>query len=206
MRTLKSEALRKIIVPLRLDSMCSAVGLAVSWYNEHRPHEALGGGTPAEVYDGLLPANQQARFGASRPVSGVRPVRWYAGAHSRVRGVFRASGRRVPRRVSLARCVLSRCGLTGALLLGAFAFANATAPCVFVAPRGVRMCVLARVNVNPALRERERRVVEGHSERSNSSVYVGERSVNTFTHARTPHGSSSGNGRRGQGCLGRRWG
>ena len=84
MRTLKSEALRKIIVPLRLDSMCSAVGLAVSWYNEHRPHEALGGGTPAEVYDGLLPANQQARleprarYPASGPCAGVQaPIRGY---------------------------------------------------------------------------------------------------------------------------------
>jgi putative transposase len=84
MRTLKSEALRRIIVPLRLDSMRSAVGLAASWYNEHRPHEALGGATPAEVYDRLIPANQvarlepRARYPASAPCAGVQvPIRGY---------------------------------------------------------------------------------------------------------------------------------
>jgi hypothetical protein len=28
-------------------------------YNEHRPSQALGGGTPVEVRDGLLPARDQ---------------------------------------------------------------------------------------------------------------------------------------------------
>ena len=41
MRTLKSEGLRRVLVPLRLDAMCSAVASVVGWYNEVRPHEAL---------------------------------------------------------------------------------------------------------------------------------------------------------------------
>jgi hypothetical protein len=29
------------------------------WYNEHRPHRALGGNTPADVRDGLAPAKER---------------------------------------------------------------------------------------------------------------------------------------------------
>ena len=61
MRTLKSEGLRRVLVPLRLDEMCSAVASVVGWYNEVRPHEAVGGATPSEVYDGRLPANRLPR-------------------------------------------------------------------------------------------------------------------------------------------------
>jgi transposase InsO family protein len=62
MRTLKSEGLRQILVPLRLDAMCSAVASIVRWYNDLRPHEALGGATPSEVYDGRVPANRLPRL------------------------------------------------------------------------------------------------------------------------------------------------
>jgi integrase-like protein len=62
MRTLKSEGLRQILVPLRLDAMCAAVASIVRWYNDLRPHEALGGATPSEVYDGGVPANQLPRL------------------------------------------------------------------------------------------------------------------------------------------------
>jgi Integrase core domain len=61
MRTLKSEGPRRVLVPLRLDEMCSAVASVVGWYNEVRPHEALDGATPSEVYDGRLRANQLPR-------------------------------------------------------------------------------------------------------------------------------------------------
>ena len=176
MRTLKSEALRKFIVPLRLDSMCSVVGLAVSWYNEHRPHEALGGGTPAEVYDGLLPANQQprleprARYPASAPCAGVQAP---------IRGYVESLELRSTRTTASLTC-----------LSCPFATQLDRRP----AARGVRVrerdgpvrlggadgrsewCARSRRR-HLALRECERRVVEGDSERSNSSVYVGERSV-----------------------------
>jgi hypothetical protein len=32
------------------------------WFNEHRPHEALGGRTPAEVRDGIMPARDGPRI------------------------------------------------------------------------------------------------------------------------------------------------
>ena len=32
------------------------------WYNEHRPHETLGGKTPNEVFFSREAANQKARF------------------------------------------------------------------------------------------------------------------------------------------------
>ncbi len=36
--------------------------LYLKWYEEHRPHQGLGGQTPNEVYYGRLPANEQPRF------------------------------------------------------------------------------------------------------------------------------------------------
>jgi transposase InsO family protein len=62
MRTLKSEGLRRVLVPLRLDAMCSAVASIVRWYNDVRPHEALGGATPGEIYDGRVSANRMPRL------------------------------------------------------------------------------------------------------------------------------------------------
>ena len=38
------------------------VGLAINWYNEHRPHMTLGGRTPNEVYAGGYPANRKPRY------------------------------------------------------------------------------------------------------------------------------------------------
>ncbi len=48
-RSMKSECARRIIVPLRLGEMRHELGCYASWYNEHRPHTALGGRTPLEV-------------------------------------------------------------------------------------------------------------------------------------------------------------
>ena len=38
------------------------VSLYIVWYNEHRPHSAVGGKTPKEVYDNLEPSNTKPRF------------------------------------------------------------------------------------------------------------------------------------------------
>jgi len=56
MRTLKSEGLRRILVPLTARTMHRELSLLCRWYNAHRPHRAHGGATPAEMRDGRLPA------------------------------------------------------------------------------------------------------------------------------------------------------
>ena len=61
-RSLKSECTRKITVPFILDQMRHEVACYATWFNQHRPHSALGGRTPMEVYLGLSPANEAPRF------------------------------------------------------------------------------------------------------------------------------------------------
>jgi transposase InsO family protein len=61
-RSMKSEAVRPILVPLRLDAMRHELRYYATWFNEHRPHTALGGRTPHEVYRGLRPRNERPRF------------------------------------------------------------------------------------------------------------------------------------------------
>ena len=60
-RTLK-EMLRLITIPEDQTEFEREVKLAVDWYNEHRPHETLGGKTPNEVHFSRPPANQQPRI------------------------------------------------------------------------------------------------------------------------------------------------
>jgi transposase InsO family protein len=61
-RSMKSECTRRILVPLRPDAMRQAISSYAAWYAEHRPHTALGGRTPLEMYRGLPPANEAPRF------------------------------------------------------------------------------------------------------------------------------------------------
>jgi transposase InsO family protein len=61
-RSLKSECLRVILVPLREQAIFRELALFADWYNEHRPHSELDGRTPAEVYRGAEPASQLPRF------------------------------------------------------------------------------------------------------------------------------------------------
>lgn len=61
-RSMKSECTRRIIVPLRLTAMRHELACYATWYNECRPHTALSGPTPWEVYRSLEPAIEQARF------------------------------------------------------------------------------------------------------------------------------------------------
>jgi transposase InsO family protein len=87
-RSMKSECTRRILVPLRLGAMRRAIASYAAWYAEHRPHMALGGRTPLEVYRGLPPANEAPRFEprarwprrspCARPVA---PVRGRCGVH-----------------------------------------------------------------------------------------------------------------------------
>ena len=56
-RSLKEECLRKLaIVPVHPVDLAAEVGAYAEWYNRHRPHQGLGGRTPAEVRDGMHPA------------------------------------------------------------------------------------------------------------------------------------------------------
>jgi hypothetical protein len=49
-------------VPLRRQSFQRELALFVGWYNEHRPHSALGGKTPDEVYCRRFPNCRKPRF------------------------------------------------------------------------------------------------------------------------------------------------
>lgn len=51
-RSIKGECTRQIRVPLGQETMREEIALYAAWYNEHRPHQALGGMTPAERYGG----------------------------------------------------------------------------------------------------------------------------------------------------------
>jgi hypothetical protein len=61
-RTIKSEGLRRILLPLRAEDMLVEVELVVRWYNELRPHRRFDGATPAEIKADTLPATKGPRF------------------------------------------------------------------------------------------------------------------------------------------------
>jgi transposase InsO family protein len=61
-RTLKDEGLRRHLVPFALHEMQAEVAAFVRWYNDHRPHQALKGATPAELRDGARPASNARRL------------------------------------------------------------------------------------------------------------------------------------------------
>jgi putative transposase len=52
-RSLKDEWLRRIQVPFRRDAMQRELAWYKRWFEEHRPHQALEGRTPREVYAGF---------------------------------------------------------------------------------------------------------------------------------------------------------
>jgi putative transposase len=60
-RTIK-EILRQITVPEDQEEFERELLLVVDWYNEHRPHDTLGGKTPNEVYFSRPVVNKQARI------------------------------------------------------------------------------------------------------------------------------------------------
>ncbi len=60
--SLKSELLRKILVPFELSGLRRAIGRHFDWYNAYRPHCSLAGATSLEVYCGARPANEGQRL------------------------------------------------------------------------------------------------------------------------------------------------
>jgi len=83
MRTMKSEALRRILVPLDRRAFRREVGLFVQWYNKHRPHSSLEAATPDEIYFERLPRSRAPRFEPRRRWPRDSPC---AGPPARVRG------------------------------------------------------------------------------------------------------------------------
>jgi transposase InsO family protein len=82
-RTMKAEALRRILVPLDRRAFCHEVGLFVEWYNGYRPHSALLAATPDEIYFQRFPAAQAPRFEPRRRWPHGSPC---AAPHAPVRG------------------------------------------------------------------------------------------------------------------------
>jgi transposase InsO family protein len=56
-QAMKAECTSRILGPLADDVIRRELALFAVWYNAHRPSQALGGCTPQEVYEGLLPAS-----------------------------------------------------------------------------------------------------------------------------------------------------
>jgi transposase InsO family protein len=61
-RTIKSEGLGRLAVPLDADQMLVELELAARWYNGYRPHRRFDGATPAEVRAGVVPPSSLPRF------------------------------------------------------------------------------------------------------------------------------------------------
>ena len=57
--TLKNECTRIILVPLRREALHRELRFFEVWFNQHRPHSALEGKTPYEVYHDVLPARER---------------------------------------------------------------------------------------------------------------------------------------------------
>jgi putative transposase len=61
-RTMKSEAIRRILVPLDRRAFRREVSLFVEWYNGHRPHSTLQAASPDEIYFKRPPASRAPRY------------------------------------------------------------------------------------------------------------------------------------------------
>jgi len=61
-RSMKDECTRRLLIPMRRRAFRKELCLYAEWYNEHRPHQALDGRTPDEVYYDRSPANEAPRF------------------------------------------------------------------------------------------------------------------------------------------------
>jgi transposase InsO family protein len=59
--TMKREGTRRWLIPMCRTTFRNELKPFIDWYNEHRPHSALDGCTPYEVYHSLPPANRQPR-------------------------------------------------------------------------------------------------------------------------------------------------
>jgi transposase InsO family protein len=59
-RSMKQECFRRVsVVTFAHAAIQVELDAYTTWYNEHRPHRALGGRTPSEVRDELVPASER---------------------------------------------------------------------------------------------------------------------------------------------------
>lgn len=81
--TMKLALAQLPLIPLRRESFRNELSMIVQWYNEHRPHDSLGGKTPNEVYETRFPANRkpgiEPRAGWHRSSPCARPQTLVAG-------------------------------------------------------------------------------------------------------------------------------
>ncbi|MBL8741363.1 MAG: DDE-type integrase/transposase/recombinase [Myxococcales bacterium] len=76
-RSMKDECFRRIPVPLALAAMTRELAAYLDWYHAHRPHQALGGLTPAERMSAKRPARDKRRLEPrpNMPIAVSRPAR-----------------------------------------------------------------------------------------------------------------------------------
>jgi transposase InsO family protein len=72
--SMKAEGLTQVIVPIRIQAMIAQVQAYAGWYNAHRPHTALGGRTPDEVFGGITSERERPRLEKQYPL-GRPPAR-----------------------------------------------------------------------------------------------------------------------------------
>jgi hypothetical protein len=101
--SLKNECTRLILVPLRSESCRRELMWYAGWFNQNRPHSALDGKTPHEVYHKLLPACERPRFEprarwprAARCASPHAPVTGNCGAPIRLDVRYHGSRNHLP--------------------------------------------------------------------------------------------------------------
>ena len=61
-RSLKSEITRRVTLPFCADRMHLLLESYRMWFNGWRPHQGVGGATPAEIFGGKVLARDEARF------------------------------------------------------------------------------------------------------------------------------------------------
>ena len=89
-RSMKQECTRLLLVPMSLVSMRRELASYSTWYNGHRPHMALNGNAPREVY--LAHVARRRQF---EPRTGWRPVGRHGAGGDRFRlAVSYVEGRR----------------------------------------------------------------------------------------------------------------
>ena len=61
-RTVKNECTRRLLVSYDRAAFHRELSLYVAWFNTDRPHDALEGATPEEMYEDVQPACREPRF------------------------------------------------------------------------------------------------------------------------------------------------
>ena len=76
--SLKTEWLRRILLPVDRDAIRREMSLYLNWHAEHRPHQGLDGRTPQEVYD-RQPAIERTKLKAKEVPHSELIVRLHEG-------------------------------------------------------------------------------------------------------------------------------